>query len=133
MQYVALFEKEKHGYSVTFPDFPDCTTFGEDLDEAVDQAHEALSLYIEFFLEEGGELPAPMSKKDAAALPGSAGKKAINITVQAKDGDFVEIGVDMHVHLLGRIEKYCRQYGISPADFLAVAARHALRSDPFSE
>jgi predicted RNase H-like HicB family nuclease len=133
MQYVALFEKEKHGYSVTFPDFPDCTTFGEDLDEAVDQAHEALSLYIEFFLEEGGELPAPMSKKDVVALPDSAGKKAINITVQAEDGDFVEIGVDMHVHLLGRIEKYCRQYGISPADFLAVAARHALKSDPFSE
>ncbi|ADU62965.1 MAG: type II toxin-antitoxin system HicB family antitoxin [Pseudodesulfovibrio sp.] len=133
MQYVAIFEKEKHGYSVTFPDFPDCTTFGDDLDEAVDQAHEALSLYIEFFLEEGGELPAPMSKKDVAALPGSAGKKAINITVQAEDGDFVEIGVVMHAYLLGRIEKYCRQYGISPADFLGVAARHALKSDPFSE
>jgi predicted RNase H-like HicB family nuclease len=133
MQYVALLEKEKHGYSVTFPDFPECTTFGEDMDEAVDQAHEALALYVEFFLESGGELPEPMSKKAVAALPGSEGRKAVNVTVLAEGGDFAELEVVMHAHLLGRIEKYCRSYGISPADFLAVAARHAIRTDPLAD
>jgi len=129
MQYVALLEQEKRGYSVTFPDFPECTTFGADMDEAVDQAHEALALYVEYFLEQGGVLPEPMTKKAVAALPGSAGKKAVNITVLAGGGDFAELEVVMHVHLLGRIERYCRDHGISPADFLAVAARHGLRAD----
>ncbi|MFH1914198.1 MAG: type II toxin-antitoxin system HicB family antitoxin [Pseudomonadota bacterium] len=133
MQYVALLEQEKRGYSVTFPDFPECTTFGADMDEAVDQAHEALALYVEYFLEQGGTLPEPMTKKAVAALPASAGRKAVNITVQAEGGDFAELEVVMHAHLLGRIEKYCRDSGISPADFLAVAARHALRADILAE
>ncbi|MUM76974.1 HicB family protein [Pseudodesulfovibrio sp. F-1] len=129
MQYVALLEQEKRGYSVTFPDFPECTTFGADMDEAIDQAHEALALYVEYFLEQGGALPEPMTKKVVLALPGAEGKRAININVLAEGGDFVELEVGMHVHLLGRLERYCRDHGISPADFLAVAARHALRAD----
>lgn len=64
MQYVALFHKEKNGFGVTFPDFPECTTFGEDLDEAVDQAHEALALYIEFYLEQGGTPRTDWEKGD---------------------------------------------------------------------
>lgn len=51
MQYVALFDKEKQGFSVVFPDFPECVTFGSDLDEAVDHAHEALSFFVEDMLE----------------------------------------------------------------------------------
>jgi predicted RNase H-like HicB family nuclease len=133
MQYVALFTREKHGFGVSFPDFPECTTFGEDLDEAVDQAHEALSLYLEFYLEAGRTLPAPTSKKDLSVLPENKEKKAINITLEGDSSDFVEIEVVMHAHLLGRIEKYCKQYGISPADFLAVAARQTIKADPFSE
>ncbi len=133
MQYVALFEKEKRGLGVTFPDFPECTTFGEDLDEAVDQAHEALSLYLQFYQEEGRTLPEPTPKKELAALPENKNRKAINITVNGDESDFIDIEVVMHAHLLGRIEKYCRQYGISPADFLAVAARQTIKADPFAD
>lgn len=75
MQYVALFNKEKHGFGVEFPDFPACTTFGENLDEAVDQAHEALALYIEFYQEDGNVLPKPTSKKELLAKPEHKGKR----------------------------------------------------------
>ncbi|QGY40902.1 HicB family protein [Pseudodesulfovibrio cashew] len=133
MQYVALFHKEKKGYGVTFPDFPECTTFGEDLDEAVDQAHEALALYLEYFLENGGTLPDPTPKKSLLALPENNESKAINIAVQGDGSDFEEFEVTMHAHLLSRIEKYCTLYGVSPADFFAVASREAIRNDVFSE
>lgn len=133
MQYVALFQKEKHGFGVTFPDFPECKTFGESLDEAVDQAHEALALYVEFFLEEGNILPEPADKKALLAIPENKGKKAIFVTIEGDGSDFEEIEIIMHRYLLGRIEKYCKEYGISPADFLAVAARDTLKADPFAE
>lgn len=133
MQYVALFQKEKHGYGVTFPDFPECSTFGENLDEAVDQAHEALALYLELYLEEGSELPEPTGKKDLLSLPENKGLKAINVSVAADGSDFEEFEVTMHSHLLSRIEKYCREYGVSPADFLAVAAREGIKNDIFAE
>lgn len=129
MQYVALFLKEKHGYSVEFPDFPGCTTCGDSLDEAVDHAHEALALYLELFKEEGNALPEPMVKKTLLAMPEHKGKKAINVVVEGDGSDFEEFEVVMHSHLLGRIEKYCREHGISPADFLAMAAREGIKSD----
>jgi len=133
MKYIALFEKEQGGFGVSFPDFPECSTFGEDLDEAVDQAHEALTFYVEEFLEEGNSLPEPASKKELLALPENKGKKAINVSIEGDGSDFEEFEIVMHSHLLKRIEKYCKQCGISPADFLAVAARETLKSDPFDK
>lgn len=133
MQYVALFTKEKDGFSVEFPDFPGCTTFADNLDEAVDHAHEALALYLEHFREEGNELPEPTAKKALLGLPENKDKKAINVNVAGDGSDFEEFEIAMHAHLLGRIEKYCREYGVSPADFFAVAAREAIKSDIFAD
>jgi predicted RNase H-like HicB family nuclease len=132
MQYVALFEEEKHGFSATFPDFPECTSFGESLDEAVDNAHEALAMFVEEHFAGGELFPEPSKKKVLLAQPENEGKKAINISVEGDGSDFEEFEMVMHVHLLGRIEKYCREYGVSPADFLAAASRMALKNDIFA-
>ena len=133
MQYVALFDEDKHGFSVEFPDFPGCVTCGDTLDEAVDHAHEALAVFVEDMLEQKLELPAPSTKKAVTALPGAAGRKAINITVNGDGTDFEEFEVVMHAHLLDRIEKYSKLHGVSPADFLAVAAREAIKNDVFGD
>lgn len=133
MQYVALFKKEKKGFGVIFPDLPECITFGDNLDEAVDQAHEALALFLEYMREEGTVLPEPTPKKALLAKDEHKGCKAINITAQGDGSDFVEFEAVMHAHLMKRIEKYCREYGVSPADFLAVASREAIRNDVFAE
>jgi len=132
MQYVALFEQEKHGLAVTFPDFPECTSFGEDLDEAVDNAHEALSMFVDDRIQDGEALPEPSKKKDLLAQPENEGRKAINISIQGSGEDFEEFEMVMHAHLLTRIEKYCRQYGVSPADFMAAASRLAIKTDIFA-
>nr|WP_321514121.1 type II toxin-antitoxin system HicB family antitoxin [uncultured Pseudodesulfovibrio sp.] len=131
MQYVALFEKDKQGYSVTFPDFPLCTTCGETLDEAVDHAHEALAMFVENLVEDGKTLPEPLEKKIIMAQSENKSKKAIKISVKGDGTDFEEFELVMHTHLLERIEKCCLKNNISPADFLAMAARKALDSDEF--
>lgn len=133
MQYVALFEEEKHGYSAFFPDFPGCVTCGDTLDEAVDHAHEALAVFIEDMIEQGETLPEPSKKKALLARPEFEGRKAINITVNGDGTDFEEFEVVMHSHLLLRIEKYSKLHGVSPADFLAVAAREAIKNNVFEE
>jgi len=48
-EYLALFEysDDSDGYSVIFPDLPGCFSAGDDFDDAVRMAHEALSLYAE--------------------------------------------------------------------------------------
>ena len=133
MQYVALFGEDRHGFSVEFPDFPGCVTCGDTLDEAVDHAHEALAVFVEEMMEQGRELPEASSKKALLAVPEHKGKKAINVAVNGDGSDFEEFEVVMHGHLLQRIEKYSREYGVSPADFLAAAAREAIKNDIFED
>lgn len=133
MKYIAIFEEEKKGISVTFPDVPGCVTFGKTLDEAVDMAHEALSMFVELELEAGADLPDARDKKEISALPEAKGNKLIGIDVAEDGTDFEEVAVVLHKHLLERIEKYADSYGVGPADFLAVAAREAMRNDVFKE
>jgi len=50
--------KEKEGgYTVSVPALPGCITYGDDWDEAVSMAKEAISLYIEDLQERGEALP----------------------------------------------------------------------------
>ena len=58
--YPGYFEpNELGGYSVWFPDLPECHTDGDDLDDAVNMAAEALELVIESYIENGRALPEP--------------------------------------------------------------------------
>ena len=46
--YIALLEyDDKPGFGVVFPDLPGCFSAGDDFDDAVRNAHEALSLYAD--------------------------------------------------------------------------------------
>jgi predicted RNase H-like HicB family nuclease len=50
--------KEKEGgYTVSVPALPGCITYGDDWDEAVSMAKEAISLYIEDLQERGEAIP----------------------------------------------------------------------------
>lgn len=57
--YPAIFEKEEVGYSVYFPGLDGCYTQGEDLEEAVNMAFDALGLYLEG--KEEIDYPVPLA------------------------------------------------------------------------
>ena len=58
--YPAIFhEAEEGGFWVTFPDFPECMTQGDDFQSAYEMAVEALELAITSLYEEQKELPVP--------------------------------------------------------------------------
>lgn len=61
--YIAIIEDAGPDYAigVWFPDLPGCTSAGDDLDEALRNAPEALELYLEDYLTEGRPLPAARS------------------------------------------------------------------------
>ena len=48
-----LHKEEEGGYTVTVPALPGCVTFGEDVDDAIAMAKEAIELYIEELNERG--------------------------------------------------------------------------------
>jgi predicted RNase H-like HicB family nuclease len=59
--YVAVIEEEgaEKAVGVWFPDLPGCFSAGDDLDEALRNAPEAIRLYADSLAEEGRALPSP--------------------------------------------------------------------------
>ena len=56
--YKILLHKEPEGgYTVTVPVLPGCITYGEDVDESILMAKEAIELYIEALQERGEAIP----------------------------------------------------------------------------
>lgn len=55
--YKILLQKEPEGgFTVTVPSLPGCITYGEDVDEAIAMAKEAIALYLEEMQERGEEI-----------------------------------------------------------------------------
>jgi predicted RNase H-like HicB family nuclease len=73
LHYVAIVEDAgpDKAIGVWFPDLPGCFSAGDDVDEALRNAEEALALYAEAEVKDGRVLPAPRTlsalKNDPAA------------------------------------------------------------------
>ena len=63
--YPAVFHFEDDSYWVSFPDLDGCYSDGDTLEEALENAQEALSLHLSALLDEGQSLP---SASDLSAL-----------------------------------------------------------------
>ena len=103
--YPACFFKEETGYSVVFPDLGWLATQGNDLNEAIGCAIEALAGYVYFEKKEGRQVPAAsdMSSVDV-------GKVAEAIGVDVPEGSFVNlVGVDVDDYARHHFEKTVRK------------------------
>lgn len=57
-QYVAIIEDtDPDAVSLWFPDLPGCISGGDDLDEALESAPEALAFYAQELIADGRQLP----------------------------------------------------------------------------
>lgn len=64
LRYPAKFEAaEEGGFVVTFPDFPEAITQGEDVEDALHHAADVLESCIDWYMEEGKAIPAPSKLK----------------------------------------------------------------------
>ena len=58
LTYRVLLNREPEGgYTVTVPALPGCITYGENVDEAIAMAKEAIELYIESLVEHKEPIP----------------------------------------------------------------------------
>lgn len=55
---------ESNGFSVHFPDLPDCTSYGETLSEAQKNAQDALGLHLYSLEQDVNHIPAPSDTPD---------------------------------------------------------------------
>ena len=62
--YPAVFTEEDSGYSINFPDLPNCFTSGETLGEAIEMAGDVLCLTLYKMEQAGTAIPAPSDLRD---------------------------------------------------------------------
>ena len=54
---IRLQKEQEGGYTVLVPSLPGCITYGNNIDEAIAMAKEAIELYIESMVENGEAVP----------------------------------------------------------------------------
>ncbi len=62
--FIAIVYTDEDGVSVEFPDLPGCLPCAETIDEAVDNAREALGLHLWGMEQDGETIPEPSTIKD---------------------------------------------------------------------
>ncbi|MEE0874622.1 MAG: type II toxin-antitoxin system HicB family antitoxin [Ruminococcus sp.] len=62
--FIAVLYTDEDGVSVEFPDLPGCLPCADSLDNAVENAREALGLHLWGMEQDGEEIPKPTSIKD---------------------------------------------------------------------
>jgi predicted RNase H-like HicB family nuclease len=72
--YIAIIEDAgpEVAVGVWFPDLPGCVSAGDDIDEALRNAPEALALYLEEVEHDGKPLPKPRTLTELKADPEAA-------------------------------------------------------------
>lgn len=125
--YIALFEEdpEVKGFGVVFPDLPGCISHGDDYDDAVRMAHEALSLYA----SDGEDMPEPRTLEQIKAEweDWAEWEKNYNFVVGhvallPLTGQKERFNVTLDAGLVARIDRVAK----NRSAFLAEAARRML-------
>lgn len=119
--YPAIIERDTEGFGVFFPDLPGCTSGGATIQDAAQQAEEALDMHLTGMVEDGEPLPEP-SDIAAIVVDPDVDEAARLLVRGERPGRSVRVQVSIDEGLLARIDKVAK----NRSGFLADAARAAL-------
>lgn len=131
MRFVlALDTDDGVGYGVTVPDLPGCFSAGDSLDDALEQAKEAIDGHVELLLE-SGDIPAARPLAEHQANPDHAGAvwAVVEVPVEKYFGPAEKINITVPRLLLAKIDRFTGRSGDSRSGFLVRAAEEAMRRE----
>lgn len=118
---------EHHAFGVVVPDLPGCFSAGDSLDEAIDNAREAIELWLETVIDDGGAVPEPRTITEHQANPEFSGWVWAVVTVDlAELSDKAErVNITLPARVLRRIDLAAKAAGESRSGFIAHMALRA--------
>jgi predicted RNase H-like HicB family nuclease len=129
--YIAEFEPAPEGgYGIHFPDLPGCTSFADDLGQAISQATDALTLHLGGMIEEGEALPQQTQLAELV-LSDDRAPDGVWAAITAEVEDAAErVNVYLPKSLLAQIERFGQETGIdNRSTFFRLAARSLLNRE----
>lgn len=131
---IAIFPgDDQHAWGVEVPDIPGCFSAGEDLDNAIAMAREAIEGHLELLAQDQQEIPRASKVGVHAANPAYAGCTwaLIDIDITRYLGKAEKLNITLPAYLLTRIDSYVQNHPEhkSRSGFLAEAALRILQGD----
>jgi predicted RNase H-like HicB family nuclease len=126
---VVLHTDDDIRFGVTVPDLPGCFSAGDTFDGALDSVVEAIDLHLEGLTEEGIEIPVPRPIADHRKNPDFQDGvwAAVEVDATRFEGKTEEVNITLPRRLLFKIDAYTSAHGKTRSEFLAEAAREAMR------
>ncbi len=134
--YFALFLPAREGgYSILFPDFPEIASQGDDIDDAMFMAQDALNIVAEEYVRSRDELPLPSTQeqaqaaldeemKDPEGLLDTTRKPLLQLfAAPLTDTTPVKISATFTRRTLDIIDMKAKAHGMTRSGFLAAAAQ----------
>lgn len=121
-----------HAWGVEVPDIPGCFSAGEDLDDALAMAREAIEGHLELLAESGEPIPEAHTLTHHTKNPEYAGYiwAIVDIDVTRYMGKSEKINITLPAYLINRIDDYVKHHPEqkSRSGFLAQAAIKVLQT-----
>ena len=134
MKFIIAIEPgtQTSAWGVAVPDLPGCFSAGDTLDEAMENAREAIDLHVETMIEDGVAIPAARPLSAIQADPEYAGWvwAVVDVPVEKYLGPAEKINITVPRLVLARIDDYAKAHGLSRSRFLVEAARSAMHVLP---
>ena len=118
---------ETHAFGVVVPDLPGCFSAGDTLDEAIDNAKEAIELWLETVIDDNGAVPEPGSISQYQANPEFSGWvwAVVSIDLATLSDKAERVNITLPARVLRRIDAAAKDAGESRSGYIARRAMAA--------
>ena len=129
--YIALIDEAEGAYGVVFPDCPGCTAMGNSVEDALENATEALREWMADRVTDGLAPPGVRSlqalrQDDSLAEDFAAGPVIASVPLLLDAGRPVRANISLDAGLLESIDQAAKARGLTRSSFLASAAREKI-------
>ena len=123
MKYPIAIERgdQTHAYGVVVPDLPGCFSAGDSLDEAYENAKEAIAGWIEEELDEGHDIPLPSTIDEISQNSDFKGWiiGVVDVPIEALTDKAQRINITLPARVLRRLDVLAKKSGDSRSGYIA--------------
>ncbi len=129
--YTALIDGKAGAYGVQFPDLPGCTAMGATMEQAIQNASDAMRDWADATVTRGGVLPEPRAIEALLAdheVADEIGAGAIlrGIPLVRRSGRPAKANLSIDASILDAIDAEARRRKLTRSAFVELMALHAL-------
>ena len=110
-----------HAFGVVVPDLPGCFSAGDTLDEAIDNVHEAIDLWLETVIDDGGAVPEARSISEHQTSQEFKNWiwAVVDVDLASLSDKAERVNITLPTRVLRRIDKAAQAAGETRSGFIA--------------